>query len=552
VPLPRPPSKAVGFENRHVTLQDANRSRQDKASADIMEGIMHLKGDVNSRFDYLTTEILEMKKVQTRILASLPNAEGNLKEEIQEGVQLGMPIYPRPSVGADSLVLTSNESPYASTPGQPRILERIEHPLEHPLEPLDLPRQVPEEEEEEESGGDPGPPKDSSIPINHTTGAARLLLLKPIAEMCKDIISNPRIRNEKYPIVQETKRGMLRLFGRGEGPDHLPGYDRDPLTDHGAESTPGDTQSDASTPPAGEEWGQLGGLTPPGNPPPEITRGGISPEGMPDLSRDTVYELVRSYQEHINIMHPILIPGQLNNMVETFLKYIPDSQAKPKQVSNLVATHAPPVGFVGYRNPESPGTKRKRSPASGDYLEQPQSMLDYKPGHPFRTINTALVLLVMALGRICLCKGKIPEIVPDKERAVDKDSGSSWNSSPTMRNGHPQSPIQSSPSMTTPMGMPSPQDMERTQSRSRRTSIEGPYYTGRTLPSKARNLDVIPGLAYFALATDILGNQLGGNSLQHVHAHILAGLYHGQLARVMESSAYIGNACRILQVILRP
>jgi hypothetical protein len=63
---------------------------------------------------------------------------------------------------------------------------------------------------------------------------------------------------------------------------------------------------------------------------------------------------------------------------------------------------------------------------------------------------------------------------------------------------------------------------------------------------------MMPGLAYFAFATDILGNQLGGNSLQHVHAYILAGLYHAQLARIMESSAYIANASRILQVILRP
>jgi hypothetical protein len=482
----------------------------------------------------------EMKRVQRRILQFIPNAEARLKEEVPDSVQLGLPIYSRPSVGAESQVLTSNESPYGSTPGQQRVVERIDQSRPQP------------EEEEEESGGDPGPPKDSSIPINHTTGAARLLLLKPIADMCGNIISHSKIRNEKYPIQQETKRGMLRLFGRGEGGDFPPGYDKDPLTDHGAESTPGDTHSDVSTPPAGEEWGQLGGLTPPGNPPPEITRGGISPEGMPDLSKDTVYELVTAYKDNINNMHPILIPDNLNTMVETFLKYIPDSQAKPKQVSTLVATHAPSAGFVGgYRNPESPGTKRKRSPAFGEYPEHPQAIWDYKPGHPFRTINTALVLLVMALGKICMWKGKIPDIIPDKEKP-DKDRDSSWNSSPTMRNGHPQSPIQSSPSMTTPMGMVSPQDMDRTQSRSRRTSIEGGYYTGRSLPSKPRNLDVIPGLAYFALATDILGNQLGGTSLQHVHAHILAGLYHGQLARVMESSAYIGNACRILQVILRP
>lgn len=69
---------------------------------------------------------------------------------------------------------------------------------------------------------------------------------------------------------------------------------------------------------------------------------------------------------------------------------------------------------------------------------------------------------------------------------------------------------------------------------------------------RIKNLDVIPGLAYFALATDVLGNQMAGNSLQHVHANILAGLYHGQLGRVMESHGYIAAGCRSLQVILRP
>lgn len=557
MPLSRPAPEAVCFcpWSRCEMLTER---RQDKASADIMEALARMANDNSSfktsLFDYLTNEISEVKRVQKHILQCIPNAEATFKEEAQEGIQMPMTTYSGPSVRADSQVLTS-ESPYGSTPGHHRMMERPEPVMER-VEPLlersevvldqmELPRPRAEDEEEEEGSGDPGPPKDSSIPINHTTGAARLLLLGPIAEMCKDSLSSQKIRNEKYPIQQETRRGMLRLFGRGEGGDFPPGYDKDPSTDHG-EGTPGDAESNASTPPAGEEWGQLGGLTPPPSTP-DITRGGISPEGMPDLSRETVYELVRSYLDNINIMHPILIPTHLHAMVETFLKNIPENQqAKPKQIVTL-AGHAPAAGFLGgggYRNnPESPGQKRKRSPVPGEYPDPHQAMLEFKetlkPLHPFRTINTAIVLLVMALGKICLWKGQLPEIVPEKD-----NPSSSWNSSPTMKNGHPQSPIQ-----TSPMGIPSPQEMDRTQSRSRRTSIEGGAFPQRT---RARNLDRMPGLAYFAFATDILGNQLGGNSLQHVHAYILAGLYHAQLARIMESSAYIATASRILQVILRP
>jgi hypothetical protein len=67
-----------------------------------------------------------------------------------------------------------------------------------------------------------------------------------------------------------------------------------------------------------------------------------------------------------------------------------------------------------------------------------------------------------------------------------------------------------------------------------------------------RNLDVIPGLEYFALAVDIFGSHIGGHSLKHVHVALFLGLYHGQLGRVVESWSYIALAGRTLQVVLRP
>jgi hypothetical protein len=53
------------------------------------------------------------------------------------------------------------------------------------------------------------------------------------------------------------------------------------------------------------------------------------------------------------------------------------------------------------------------------------------------------------------------------------------------------------------------------------------------------------------MATDIIGNQLGGNDLLHVQANILASLYQGQLGRVMESHGFLAAACRAIQVQLR-
>lgn len=519
------------MENRRGLFAD--HFRIDKASTDIIEALLRLERRNQTLLETLTDGLNRLEKKvnelqdreSERAGRPLLSIEGRMKEEGGDDVQ--SPGYDGPFHGSGPNII------HNSTP--------IDTPAIIPVQPLEgsTPGVIEEEEE-----GDPVSPGQPSIPVNHTTGAARLLLVPSVRLMVDGGGGMPkRVKDEKYPMLQEERRGLLRLFGRGEGSDLAQGYDRDPMTDH-ADSVL-DTGSDVSSP-AGEEWGQLGGMTPPSSapdyPPPVI--GTIMSDGMPDFRRSVVLELVKSYMEHMNIMHPILIPKRLDALVESFLKSIPSDSAKPKQVQNLASQHA---GFVNMKPPESPGSKRKRSPGVGE--PQDFAMMGtygyVKPGHPPRSISTALVLLVLALGKICQDRGKIPELPPDK------DSENFWGhiNSPILRNGHP-SPIQSSPTQSSEL--PSPREtIGGHYPRSRRTSIEGDIYMPRSA-LRARNVDVIPGLAYFALATDIIGNQLGGNSLQHVHVNILAGLYHGQLGRVLESYAYIHQACRALQVILRP
>lgn len=66
----------------------------------------------------------------------------------------------------------------------------------------------------------------------------------------------------------------------------------------------------------------------------------------------------------------------------------------------------------------------------------------------------------------------------------------------------------------------------------------------------ARNIDVIPGLAYYAKAAEILGDQGDGNDLIHAQMFLLAGLYKGQLARVKESMSWIMVAGRAVRILL--
>lgn len=399
-------------------------------------------------------------------------------------------------------------------------------------------------------------PGKSSIPVNHTTTASRLLLVGAIRKLTK-MGDKSDSKIQMLPMLTEEKRGLLRLYGRGEGvpgSDRTPGYDRYQLVDELDQTTSPETPSSEAPSPPGEVWGQLGGLTPPQDEySPPVTRGTkIDKHGMPTFARSEVHKFVKSYLDNINNMHPILAPKHLYQLVERFLNTIPErSKAK------VPASKAASIGFLQTTNSnmDSPGSKRKRSSPSSENPMDLQNILDNKPGTPFRSINTALVLLVMALGEICCSKEKIAEFTDPEESAENVTS-------PPGSNGHPQSPTQSSPIMSTPSGIPSPQDGDG-RSHSRRTSLEASsagattststaFYPPKVPPIKARNLDRLPGLTYFAMATDIIGNQLAGTSLQHVHANILASLYHGQLGRVLESHAYLHNGCRTLQNLLRP
>lgn len=69
--------------------------------------------------------------------------------------------------------------------------------------------------------------------------------------------------------------------------------------------------------------------------------------------------------------------------------------------------------------------------------------------------------------------------------------------------------------------------------------------------SMKRNYDSVPGLEYLGPATDIVGNQDGGVTIQHVQANILIALYYGQIGYVVQSLKYISNASWTLQVYMR-
>jgi hypothetical protein len=59
-------------------------------------------------------------------------------------------------------------------------------------------------------------------------------------------------------------------------------------------------------------------------------------------------------------------------------------------------------------------------------------------------------------------------------------------------------------------------------------------------------MDMIPGLDYFAYATDILKEHLAGSSMRHIYAFLLAGLFYDQLGKVLESYTYFKRARQVI------
>ncbi|KAI6283594.1 hypothetical protein MCOR27_003190 [Pyricularia oryzae] len=241
-----------------------------------------------------------------------------------------------------------------------------------------------------------------------------------------------------------------------------------------------------------------------------------------------MWKLVDSYKENMQNMHPIILPQDLDALVKKFLGSLPTvcvtKSARPAPIAGFTAKH------------EVVGEKRKREDT--DDGSGPKVVHQKRPTLS-RDIQTAVVLCILALGEICLHKERIPDIVPTHGEMQGQGSSSSQpypsQGSSASRNSVPPSPVQGTPPSVVwhPTG-------------GRRVS-----FSGSTSEPMKRNIDVIPGLQYLANATDIMGNQMAGRSVWHVYASVLAGLYYGQLSRVMDSYWYIHDACIKAQHLLK-
>lgn len=357
-----------------------------------------------------------------------------------------------------------------------------------------------------------------SMPSKHTTAAQYLLRWPSIAALTPPGIPTT------YVMDEERERGLLRLYGCGEGEDKGDGHEGAPSPSGSSSSDGRRLDEEMSSSPHGV-WG-VGQLHAPGmqnqGHPARDHPGGVSPHGGLMLDSDAVDRYFRSFMDHIHILHPFLEPKVLRNMIHTF---------KRKYSWDYRATQ--PAGVVG--------AKRKR-----ENTESPRSVEDHNtPSHPGsrahskaynpgingplieHSIANAIVLLVIALGKVTAHRDPLP--------------GPAATAS--MRTSTPHSNMYSD----LPMPMSAPTSPFNSQ-----IGLNGVNHLGASSPANAqgKNMDAIPGLAYFAKAADIIGEHPGGSDVSHIQAYLLAGLYMGQLARIIPSYFYIQKACVATQILI--
>ncbi|KAM3413937.1 hypothetical protein BST61_g10608 [Cercospora zeina] len=370
---------------------------------------------------------------------------------------------------------------------------------------------------------------------DHRTAPQKLLLLWPAL---RPLLQESGVEHNAGYVMEAEDRGVLRLWTGGEALDENDG------THPGGPDSPARSEDNGDATLLDGRWGVGGFPVTPGSTSgqSEPGVGGLKANGQIDLDASTINQLFDSYVKNIHIMHPFLEKRRVRKMLDAFIRL--HGSGRPR------ATFA--VGNDNYPN-ERP-FKRQRSNGSGANNAPGTTLSDSDVTRDVATEKSpanAIIFLVLALGKICLHRKPLPPPVPCSKLQANtlvshQISGSRGfvASSPVSTNNKP-SPMSPMSTPTTQPTPPSVAHMRAQDSRSRRSSVDG----SPSAPSP-RNMDVIPGLAYYARAAQILGEQSDGNDLVHAQMFLLAGLYKGQLARVKESMSWITMAGRAVKILL--
>lgn len=373
---------------------------------------------------------------------------------------------------------------------------------------------------------------------DHRTAPHKLLMLWPSIH---PLLKKAGVTEDAGYVMEAEDRGVIRYWTSGESAKD----DREGLLVAPASPAQSDDSAEgstAATPYADGVWG----FGFPSTPNSDMRRsepsgqGGLKPNGELDLDASTVNALFDSYCNYMHIIHPILDKGRLRRMINTFIKRhstgtsratfavgnsVLESDFRPaKRQRSNGPTATPGVGLEGLGAARR-DQQTERSPANG------------------------IIYLVLALGKICAHRDPLPACAREARTTSTLPPSHQMSLNRSFTASSPSTvPIKPSPHSpnTTPGTHPTPpSENGRHHSRSRRSSVDM-----TATAAGARNLDVIPGLAYYAKAMEIVADQDDGDDLVHAQMFLLAGLYKGQLARVKESMKWYSKAGQVIRCLL--
>lgn len=266
--------------------------------------------------------------------------------------------------------------------------------------------------------------------------------------------------------------------------------------------------------------------------PSSISSGGLTAYGSLDLDSRTLETLLSSYLNHIHILHPFLDKKRLSTMMDAFTDTPASKSAQFNAAGRFISSSEPRL-------------KRKRSGMEGEAgggLKHPGPT----SAPELKRMEKATVCLVLALGRICLHQASLPKVFdcdPSMEPRTSLED--IWNK---QDDEQPSPAVLSRPTHPPARGHASLKHYDPRPGAS--DSLLHNKQNHSSAPTE-RNLDAIPGLAYYTAAMDGLGSDIEGTTLAHAHLFALAGLYKDQLARVRESVSWISKAGQVIRRLMQ-
>ena len=450
------------------TYREIPPHKQDRNALALEAKLDGLQRDMNERY-------MDMNEKLNRILQAW---EGLPNQEV------------KPQGGSISTQMPPKPTPSFQSPAPRWQAFSAKRPADNP------PKEIPVTPSQSFASTDPREEPENTLPHRHSTAAQNLLLWPSIAAF--GLNADP-----EYVMNVEMDGGLLRPYGRGVGREQA---DSAPSLAGSRDGTNTSRNEDSPSPPTEASWGY--GFKPPG---PSIQGypadhpGGLNADGSPNYAPDLVDRYFESYLRHMHILHPFLDKRGIRANVQEFKsKYSREN-----------------MGLHRKRKLDDESSAAGIPAVAGTMLGSHISSVD-------RSVKNAIVLLILALGKICDHKTPLPaspaasihvsgSTAAPTPHSVSSDAYSSNPDSPYQQFGTRQKSLYS--------GGVNKADAERT------------------------NVDVIPGLVYYNVACDILGGFRGGYELCHVQAALLGGLYMGQLAQVRASHDWItqaGKACQAL------